>query len=75
LIKQNLLSTLDVDNDIVVVDGGDDENSPKWLPDGVAWCCISIMEGKHLHVQEKIDPYCGLTFTHVDGALPFIQMP
>ncbi len=73
--QQNLQSTLDIGNDIVDVDGGDDGNPPILPPNGVTLHCISVMEGKHLHSHDKIYPYCELIFTHVDEALPFISMP
>jgi hypothetical protein len=71
-IKQNLLSESDIENEVVVVDGGDDGNPPIRPPKGVNWRCLSVIGGNHLHVQDETDPCCGLTFTHVDGTLPFI---
>ncbi len=71
-INQYPLSIYDIDNDIVVVDGGDYGNSPIRPPDGVTWHCNSVLEGIHLHVQDKIGSYCGLNFTCLDGILPFI---
>jgi hypothetical protein len=74
-IKQNLLSASDLEKEIVVVDGGDDGNPPICPPKGVNWCSLSVREGIHLHVQDKTDPFCGLTFSRVDGALPFAWLP
>ena len=74
-IKQNLLSELDTDNDIVVVDGGDVGNPPISPPDDVKWHCLSIHEGNHLHVQDETNPHLGLTSIRVGGCLPFIRMP
>ncbi len=72
-IQQNLLTTSsDINNDIVVVDGGDDGNPPICPPDGVIWRCLAVRGEKHLHVQDETDPSRGLTFTHIDSALPFI---
>ena len=53
IIKQNLPSEMDIDNDIVVVDGGDVDNPPIHPPDGVNWRCLSIIKGTHLHVQDS----------------------
>ena len=72
MIQQNLLSTSNIDNDIVVVDGGDDGNPPTCPSDGVNWSCLAVRGGKHLHIQDKTDLSRGLMFTRVHGALPFI---
>lgn len=74
-ILENLLSESDIDNEIVVVDGGDDGNLPIQPPDDVTWRCLSVLGAKHLHVQDETDPCRGLTFSRVDGALPFIRLP
>jgi hypothetical protein len=74
-IKQNLLSASDIEKEIVIVDGGDDGNPPIRPPEGVNWCSLSIREGIHLHVQDETDPFRGLTFRRVDGALPFAWLP
>ena len=69
-IQQNLLA-----KKIVVVDGGDDGNPPVVPPDGGIWHCLSVLDGTHLHIQDESNPFCLLTFSRVDGALPFIRMP
>ena len=74
-IQQNILTKSQINNEIVVVDGGDNGNPPIVSPDGVIWRSLSIWVGNHLHVQDESNPSCGLTFPRVDGALPFIQMP
>ena len=74
-IKQNLLSASDIDKEIVFVDGGDDGNPPIRPPKGVNWRSLSIREGIHLHVQDKTDQFHGVTFSRVDGALPFARLP
>ena len=71
-IQQNVLSESDIVDKVVVVDGGDDGNPPICPPDGVNWCRLSVIEGNHMHVPDETDPCRGLTFAHVDGALPFI---
>jgi hypothetical protein len=71
-IEQNLLSESDIENEVVVVDGGDDGNPPIRPPNGVNWHCLSVIGGNHLHVQDETDPCHGLTFARVDGTLPFI---
>jgi hypothetical protein len=69
------LSASDIDKEIVIVDGGDDGNLPIRPPEGVNLRSLSVREGIHLHVQDKTDPFCGLTFSRVDGALPFARLP
>ena len=69
------MSASDIDKEIVIVDGGDDGNPPIQPPEGVHWCCILVRAGKYLHVHDETDPSRGLTFTRVDDALPFIQLP
>ncbi len=74
-IKQNVLSSLDVDNNIVVVDGGDIGNPSICPPDRIIWHCLLVSGGKKLHVQDELDPSHRLTISRLDGASPFIQMP
>jgi len=74
-IKQNLLSESDIDDETVVVDGGDDGNPSIRPPDGLKWHCLSVLGGKHLYVADETDPCRGLTFAHVDSVLPFIRLP
>ncbi len=74
-IQQNILTKSQINNEIVVVDGGDDGNPPIVSPDGVIWHSLSVRVGNHLHVQDEFNPSCGFTFPRVDGALPFIRMP
>ena len=40
-IKQNLVSESDIENEIIVVDGGDDGNPSISPPDGLKWRCLS----------------------------------
>ena len=74
-IQHILLSTSEIEKEIVIVDGGDDGNPPIQPPEGVHRRCILVRAGKYLHVHDKTDPSRGLTFTHVDNALPFIRLP
>jgi len=66
--KHTLLSASDIDKEIIVVDGGDDGNPPICPPEGLTWRLLSVREGIHIHVQDKLDPFRGLTFSRVDGA-------
>ena len=74
-IKQNLLSESDIDNEIVVVDGGDNGNPSIRPPDGLKWHCLSVFGGNHLYVADGTDPCRGLTFARDDSSLPFVRLP
>ncbi len=74
-IQQNILTKSQINNEIVVADGGDDGNPPIVPPDGVIWRSLSVRVGNHLHVQDESNPSHGLTFPRIYGALPFIRMP
>ncbi len=74
-IEQNILAKSQINNEIVVVDGGDDGNLSIVPTDGVIWHSLSVRVGNHLHVQDESNPSRGLTFPRVDGALPFIRIP
>ena len=53
-IKQNVLLSLDIVNDIVAIDGGDVGNPPIHPPDGINWHCLSVSGGKECQ-QGTID--------------------
>ena len=74
-VLTNLLSTHEIDDEIIVFDGGVIDNPPIKPPDGVVWRCIPICVGAHVHICDEVDPYRGLTFQHVDNVLPFIRLP
>ncbi len=74
-VLTNLLSTYEIDNEIIVFNGGVIDNPPIKPPDGVVWRCIPICEGTHVHICDEVDPYRGLTFKCVDNVLPFIRLP
>jgi len=71
----NLLTTQEIDKEIIVFDGGNNANPPLRPPDGLIWRCISIAAGTHLHVDDETNPHRGLTFSRLSNSLPFIRMP
>jgi hypothetical protein len=73
--QHTLLSDSDVEKEVIVVDGGVDGNPPIRPPDGVTWRLLSVREGIQIHVQDELDPLRGLTFSRVDGVLPFARLP
>jgi hypothetical protein len=74
-ILTNLLSTHEINKEIIVFDGGTLDNPPIRPPDGVIWQCIPICEGNYVHICDEVDPHRGLTFQRVENVLPFIRLP
>jgi hypothetical protein len=74
-IKKNLLINHDVEEDILVFDGGDSDNPPIKPPNGVNWQLISISDEKYIVALDHNDPDCGLTYACFDDDHPFIHMP
>ena len=62
----------EVDNEVIVFDGGCVDNPPILPPDGVFW--QSIPPSK-LHIFDDINPDIGLTLARSDNALPFFRLP
>jgi len=74
-VLTNLLSINEIEDEIIVFDGGEIDNPPIKPPDGVDWRSIPIVFGSHVHICDEVDPNCGLTFQRVDNVLPFIRLP
>jgi hypothetical protein len=70
-----LLSIDKIDSQVVVFDGGNDNNPPIRPPDGVMWHRISIRDGRHIYVDDETNPDRGLTFARIDNSLPFTRLP
>ncbi len=73
-ILTNLLSTHEINKEIIVFDGGTLDNPPIRPLDGVIWRCIPICEGIYVHICNEVDPHCGLTFQKVENVHPFIRL-
>jgi hypothetical protein len=74
-IQAKLISTHEINNEIIVFDGGAIDNPPIRPSDGVIWRCIPICEGNYAHICDEVGPHCGLTFQRVDNVLLFIRLP
>jgi hypothetical protein len=74
-VLTNLLSIHEIENEIIVFDGGEIDNPPIKPPDGVDWRSIPIGVESHVHICDEVDPNRGLTFQRVDNVLPFIRLP
>jgi hypothetical protein len=61
-ILANLISSHEIDKEMIVFDGGAIDNPPIRPPDGVVWQCIPVSEGKYAHISDEVDPHHGLTF-------------
>ena len=71
-IHQFRLSPEEIDSEIVVFDGGDNNSPPIKPPDGVIWRSIPV---KLLHIEDEPDHSVGLMYPMIDGVHPFIRMP
>ncbi len=70
-----LLSIDKIDSQVVVFDGGNDNNPSICPPYGVMWHRISIRDGRHIYVDDETNPDRGLTFACIDNLLPFTRLP
>jgi len=66
------LSTDQIDQDIIVFDGGDPLTPPIRPPDDIIWRSIPVRE---LHIEDEIRCDIGLTFRQTDGVSSFIRLP
>ena len=73
--QNNCLTSHDVENDILVFDGGNSDNPPILPPHGFHLHCISVLKGKHIIIINENNPYRGLTISKIHYSHPFIQMP
>jgi hypothetical protein len=66
------LSTNQIDQDIIVFDGGDPSTPPIRPPDDIIWPSVPVRE---LHIEDEIRCDIGLTFRHTDEVSSFIRLP
>ncbi len=74
-IKENLLTIEDVENNVLVYDGGDCNSFPIQPPDVFNWCCISVLEDNCVIPMDETNPHCGLTIGPILNCHAFICMP
>ncbi len=67
-IQQNILTKSQINNEIVVVDGGDDGNPPIVPPDGVIWHSLSVPV--RITYTFRMNP-----ILHVDLNFPELMVP
>ena len=66
------LSTDEIDQDIIVFDGGDHSTPPIRPPDDIIWRSIPV---RQLHIEDEIRCDVGLTFRQTDGVSSCIRLP
>jgi hypothetical protein len=70
--NQYKLSIQEIEDDIIVFDGGNPATPPILPPDGLTWRCIPISK---LYVDNEMNPNVGLSCPRINNSLPFIRLP
>jgi hypothetical protein len=70
--NQYNLSIQEIEDDIIVFDGGNSTTPPILPPDGLTWWCIPISK---LYVDDETNSNVGLQCPRINNSLPFIQLP
>ena len=70
--NQVKFSIAEIDNKIIVVDGGCEMSPPIRPPHGIRWCPIPVRD---LHIEDELCGDIGLSFPRIDGTSPFIRLP
>jgi hypothetical protein len=71
-VDQIIFSIDDINNDIIVFDGGNSSCPIITASKRVTWRRHQVSD---LHVKDDLRGDIGLTFCHIDGCLPFIRLP
>jgi hypothetical protein len=71
-MTQLKITTSEIDNEVIVFDGGNNNTLPICPPNGIQWCSITVRE---LSTKDKTRGDIGLTFPQIEGTSPFICMP
>ena len=69
---QYKFSCAEIDNDIIVTDGGIHPCPPISPPKGIKWRSIPI---KDLHIEDETNGSIGLSYPKINGISPFICLP
>jgi hypothetical protein len=70
--NQYKLSIQEIEDGIIVFDGGNPTTPPILPPDGLTWRSIPISK---LYVDDETNPNNGLSCPHINNSLPFIWLP
>jgi hypothetical protein len=71
-MTQLKITTSEINNEVIVFDGGNNNTPPIHPSNGIQWCSISVRE---LCTKDKTRGDIGLTFPRIEGTSPFIPMP
>jgi hypothetical protein len=71
-VDQIIFSIDNINNDIIVFDGGNSSCPIITPPKRVTWRCHHVSD---LHIKDDLRGDIGLTFRRIDGYLPFIHFP
>jgi len=69
---QYKFSRTEIDNEIIVIDGGTHPCPPICPPKGIKWRSISIQD---LHIEDETNGSVGLSYPKMNGISPFICLP
>ncbi len=69
-IKEHLLTIEDVENNVLVFDGGDCNSLPIQPPDGFNMCHVSILEDNSVIPMDENNPHRGLTIGPILNVMP-----
>jgi hypothetical protein len=72
LCNQHKLSIQEIEDEVIVFDGGNTKTPPILSPDGLTWWCMHISD---LYVEDKTKPNLGLLCPWVNNSLLFIWLP
>ncbi len=70
--NQHKLLIQEIEDEVIVFDGGNPKTPPVLLPDGLTWRCMPISD---LYVEDKTNPYLDLLCPWVNNSLSFIWLP
>ncbi len=70
--NQHKLLIPEIEDEVIVFDGGNPKTPPILPPDGLTWWCMPISD---LYVEDKTNPNLGLSCTWVNNSLIFIWLP
>jgi hypothetical protein len=66
------LTLKEVEDEVIVFDGGNDDTQPILPSDGLTWRSVQVST---LHIHDVINPHFGLTIIRSNNCHPFIRLP
>jgi hypothetical protein len=71
-MTQLKITTSEINNEVIVFDGGNNNTHPIGPPNGIQWHSISVRE---LCTKDETRGDIGLTLPQIEGTTPSISMP